>query len=535
MQEHEILHSGCICNAMPRRHFLTTGCAVCATGGLLATLCQNTPTVSANAASQKTNAMRIRIFFALHSPVQEQPDWPNLGFDFRPVISRVVEQLNAACNDIEFIPSMVNGAQATEQILTEDAELDGTDHAIQGYFVMQLNCWNQCVQSCVATQKPVLYVDFQFAGSGGFLVYTAGLLRAEAKNFGFIGSSKFEDVILAAQCFKTITAPNEFAEAVAKVRKERTPLFKLAVKEDPVDCLPIPELLEKIRGLKLIAIGGMMGGNLVESTKSELGIDVLAMDYQEINALWEKADRNEAAEIVQKWKSPNTVISDDVSDETLERSARMAIAMRQMLEKYGAQGITMNCLGGFYGKQIQAYPCLGFHEILNTGKVGACECDIRSSITMLVMSALTQGRPGYISDPIIDTAKNQIVYAHCVSSNKVFGPNGPSNPMEILTHSEDRAGASVRSIVPVNGMLTTTVEFSPDRKELLFHQAIAVENDPDDRACRTKIGAVPLGNIEKLYTQWDHYGWHRVTYYGDLKAEVFAIADALGWTVCEEA
>jgi hypothetical protein len=72
-------------------------------------------------------------------------------------------------------------------------------------------------------------------------------------------------------------------------------------------------------------------------------------------------------------------------------------------------------------------------------------------------------------------------------------------------------------------------------KEILFHQGKAVANDPDDRACRTKLGAEPVGDIEKLFTMWDQWGWHRVTAYGDLKKPVFALADAMGWKVIEEA
>ena len=53
--------------------------------------------------------------------------------------------------------------------------------------------------------------------------------------------------------------------------------------------------------------------------------------------------------------------------------------------------------------------------------------------------------------------------------------------------------------------------------------------------CRTKLAAVPVGNFEKLFTEWGKWGWHRVTYYGDLKKPVFALADTLGWKVVEEA
>ena len=212
----------------------------------------------------------------------------------------------------------------------------------------------------------------------------------------------------------------------------------------------------------------------------------------------------------------------------------MYLAERALLRKYRANAITINCLGGFYGGHIHAYPCLGFHQLLNEGLVGGCEGDVRSAATMLALTTLTNGRPGYISDPVIDTTRRQIIYAHCVASNKPFGPMGKPNPFSILTHSEDRQGASVRSFLPT-GWLTTTVQFDQARKELLLHQARTVANDPDDRACRTKLCAEPVGDLEKLFTQWDQWGWHRVTCYGDLKKPLTALADLLGYKVVLEA
>ena len=212
----------------------------------------------------------------------------------------------------------------------------------------------------------------------------------------------------------------------------------------------------------------------------------------------------------------------------------MYLGMKAVLAKHQANAIAVNCLGGFYGGHIHAYPCLGFHQLNNEGLVGACECDIRSTATMLMIGALTNGRPSFISDPVIDTSKRQIIYAHCVAPNKMFGPDGPANPFAILTHSEDRQGASVRSILPL-GYMTTTLEIRQPQKQILMHLGKAVENDPDDRACRTKLAAEPVGDIEKLFGMWDQWGWHRVTCYGDIKEPVYALADAIGWKVIEEA
>jgi hypothetical protein len=212
----------------------------------------------------------------------------------------------------------------------------------------------------------------------------------------------------------------------------------------------------------------------------------------------------------------------------------MYLAEKAVMKNHSANAITINCLGGFYGGHIHAYPCLGFHQLLSEGLIGGCECDTRSTATMVAVTTLTEGRPGYISDPVIDTAKRQIIYAHCVAHNRAFGPKGESNPFEILTHSEDRQGASVRSLLPV-GYMTTSLEFDQTKKEVLMHRAKTVANDPDDRACRTKLCAEPVGDTEKLFTEWDQWGWHRVTFYGDLKEGVYSLADALGWKVVEEA
>ena len=179
---------------------------------------------------------------------------------------------------------------------------------------------------------------------------------------------------------------------------------------------------------------------------------------------------------------------------------------------------------------MAAYPCLGFFQLNNDGLVGACEADLESATTMLLMTYLT-ARPGYISDPVIDTSKNQIIYAHCVAPNKVYGPEGPDNPYDIRDHSEDRKGAAVQSLMPL-GEMTTSLKLVPWEKKVVLHQAKTVENIHEDRACRTKLAAEPP-DARKLMKNWK-YGWHRVTVYGDWKVRVETAAALLGFEVEEE-
>ena len=517
--------------SISRRKFLG-GCAACAgAAGLIGapSWLKATSSMGRQGIAKILNEkLKIRILYALHAPKQDRPDWPNIGFDFVPVMEAANAELLCNFPGWTFIPTLVTGPEQARRILEEDKAAP-----VDGYIVYQMNCWNEVAQTMATSGKPVLYADFQYAGSGGFLVYSAAFLHANVRNVGFVASSYFTDMLEAVCCFADARAAGpgfDFEAAVARIRRTRTPgLGNLACKTDALELLSPAETVLRMKASKILAVRDDKGG----SASILMGIPVIQVPFAEVNEAWAAADKDEARTVAGRW-AKNAARVEGVSREELVNSAAMYLGQKAVLKKYGANAITINCLGGFYGGHIHAFPCLAFHELLNEGLVGACECDVPSTAAMVAFGAMTQGRPGYISDPVIDTSERHIIYTHCVASNRVFGPGGQTNPYEILTHSEDRQGASMRSILPV-GYMTTTVEVSEDRHEILVHRAKAVDNDPDDRACRTKLVAEPIGDIEKLFTMWDTWGWHRVTFYGDLKDQVYALADELGWKVVEEA
>jgi hypothetical protein len=167
---------------MNRRNFLTRASA--ATVGALGALA--VPTwLNAAAPKEKT---RIRIIYSLHGEQQAGPDWPNKGFDFRPVMDRINQTLADKCKEFEFVTSLATGEEQAKKLVEQDKVAGNVD----GYLVYQMNCWNRVVQTVAASGKPVLYADFQYGGSGGFLVYNAAFLRSQAPNVGFVASSKIK-------------------------------------------------------------------------------------------------------------------------------------------------------------------------------------------------------------------------------------------------------------------------------------------------------------------------------------------------------
>ena len=515
---------GCAGCPMHRRKFLAAGSAAACACSIGFSFGAKTARAEQGAAEKKK---RIRVIYSLHDPVQPVPDWPNIGFDFRPVMQKANAKLAAAFPSIEFLPVMAKGPEEAKAIVEKDKA-----EKIDGYIVFQLNCWNQVIQTVVPTGKPTLYVDYLFAGSGGFLTYTSRFLAKNAKNFGFISSSNFDDVLRAVRCFNTCDDPNSFADMVTAVRKSCTPEESgAACKVDEVETLSPEQWKKKLAKSKILAFQNNKpaDGNI----KDYAGVPLIYLPFSELNEAWKVADKDQAKDIAAKWTKGAQKI-ENVSQAEVENSAAMYLGQKALLKKYEADAITISCLGGFYGGHIHAYPCLGFHELCNEGLVGGCECDVQSTATMVAWKTLTGGRTGFISDPVLDLSTREIIYAHCVASNHAFGPDGPTNPYQILTHSEDRMGAAVRSLYP-EGYMTTTIKLDHRTKEILLHQARTTGNSLEDKACRTKLKGEVIGDFEKMFTQWGRFGWHRVTVYGDLKDQVYGMADILGWKVVKEA
>jgi len=437
---------------------------------------------------------RIRLVFSHHREDaqgrQSEQGWPFLGYDLEKTRKEVLQKLRAGCPDCEFLPSVAYSVADAQKILDSDKS-----QPVDGYLAYMLGGWAQAGQTFAAAGKPTVYVGDLYGASGEILVAIAEAKRKGLKSFG-VTSSRFEDVVQAVRCF---------------------------------------ECLKRLRSSVILDVGAAPG-DLGKAIQDIFGTKVLPISFDEIEQAYSKADRAQARQWADKWTREAQKVAEPPQQE-IEKSAAMYVAMRGLMAQHQAQAITINCLGGFYSGKMEAYPCLGYFQLNNDGSVGACEADLQSTITMLLMSYLV-GKPGYISDPIIDTATKQVIYLHCVAPNKVFGPSGPANPYEIRSHAEDRKGASVRSLMPA-GHVVTTIELAPTRKQVILHQAKTTGNvdDPGQypKSCRTKLAAEVMGDVDKLLSQWDLWGWHRVTFYGDHKRSVQQIAALLGLQVIEEA
>ncbi|MBM4154755.1 MAG: hypothetical protein FJ221_06960 [Lentisphaerae bacterium] len=496
-----------------RRQFISrcAACAGCAAGAMLA---------GASGARAEAPAAKAKVRLVFCETKNDHPIWPNIGYDFDARRARILDVLAKGCPGVEFVQArlMDNPAEAAE-VLKGDAEVGGYLVCLQG-----LGWRNDVVKLC-GTGKPTLVVDNLFGGSGLFLTRMPQFMGA-GRPVDWVSSSRDEDLAASARHFAMLRdgkSPAEIAAAFRATRRGATPaVADWTCAADPVPAPDLGKALEELKKTKLLIVGGRKGRDpFFKATAEVTGVEFVGVPFEEMSAACAAADAGAARAFAERWAAGAKKVVEP-SPEDLRGAGTMYVAMKALLERHGARGISVNCLGGFYGGHLTAYPCLGFSQLNDDGFVGGCEADALSALTMAVMGAVT-GRPGYISDPVIDTSKSAIVYAHCVAMTKPFGPGGPASPYFIRSHSEDRKGACVQSILPV-GHMTTTLEISPQAKQVLVHRAKTIGNNDSDLACRTKLEAQVKGSLEKLTEEW-RPGWHRVTFYGDLSPHVDALCD----------
>ncbi|MBO7654904.1 MAG: hypothetical protein J6U40_08270 [Kiritimatiellae bacterium] len=528
-----------VCAGCGRRDFIYGLLAVAATGyaaspelkDFFAALPAPTP---AHAIPDKAGAVKVRLVFSIWDEVQVKKTWPNVGFDFRPVMKNITDALNAGVPGVAFLPGMAFDAKGAAAILAED----GKAGDVKGYLVIQMNSWPNALAGIVQAGKPTLFCSFPYSGIGGWDVQNAAMIRKGQPNYAFMSSLDFNDTIGAAKAFETLKSGTgeDFVKAATDYRLAHTPAETgIAAVEGPLACLSPEETLAAVKGKKILSVEGC-AANVKAKILKDFGIIVEDVKFDELNAAWEKVPDAFAQAKVDEWKRTARKIA-GVSDATLFGCAKQFYGMREVLKAHDAVAISVDCLGGCYTGKLHAYPCLGFMELQDLGLFGTCENDIRSTVAMVVFGAMTKGRMGYISDPAIDSSRRAMIFAHCVATRKFLGPDGPAAPFEIETHSEDRQGASVRSIAP-KGYPVTTVQFhffgDGGKGCALVQTGRLFGNDPDDRACRTKMVVEVTGDFERSYKLWDLWGWHRVTFLGDFKKDVEALAGKIGYRVIYE-
>lgn len=423
------------------------------------------------------NKMKTKIRVVFTGLKNDVPAWPYINYDVEKRAEKVMPVLRDALPEVEFSPVVYYSKEDAEAGFRKDEK-----GRYDGWLVYVACIWTGIPQFYAQNVHPVVIADELFSGSGEF-VRTRSLIESKQLPVATVSSSDFSDIVNTVRLL----------DVMAKLRKTKV----LIISNDVNAWGATPDK--------------------VKAAKDVFGVEVIRKSGDELHAVYETISEEDAAPVREQWMQDATCIVEPDGEE-IQRSAKMYLALRKMIDETRADAVSTDCLGLFQAGSVIAYPCLSFFQLNNDGKTGVCEGDLRATISQLLFRYLCN-KPAYISDPVFDEAAGQITYAHCVSTNRPFGKKQPACPYIIRSHAEDRKGASVQTLLPL-GKTVTTIAVSPVDKAIAIHTAKTVANNKQEEGCRTKL--VAAVDVERVLTNYheEYFGWHQVTCYGNYRKEI---------------
>ena len=277
--------------------------------------------------------------------------------------------------------------------------------------------------------------------------------------------------------------------------------------------------------------------------KAKFGTEVIAVPVEELVEIHRTIPDNIAiAEAEEYWISQAKEIREPSREEII-KSCKTYFALKQLMERHRAIAITMQCLGTG-PTHIIGYPCLAFSRILDGGGIGACEVDMDSTLTMMLMLYST-GLPGFLMNTVMEHSTNSAIHTHCVATTKMAGFDTERLPFTIRTHTETLAGAAVRVLMSRDiGQEITRAKLANLETILASTGVLRGDFEFGDRGCRTRvITDVTSSTSRELFDKWggNVLGYdigavllHRVMFYGDHLVNFRDIAQLMGLKVMIE-
>ena len=435
--------------------------------------------------------MSYRVKIAIQYMPAGQPCWPYIDFDYEKEFGRIYPILREANPDAQLDVSWYTARAQAEADWEEDKR------TYDGVLVLMMTNWEGVDEFYLEKSKegfPVIVADVPFCGSGSILIGTAVIVREQ----------NLPVPVIATRDYRRI------AEAIR--------LFGV---------------LARMKAARILVVNNNPNLAVQKAAEERWGVTFINRTSADLMKLFGEVDLAQARATADRWEKEAVGILETTDADVLE-SAQLYHAIMAMKEETRADALTIDCLqlsySGAYDKSRHMYPCLSFYQMGNDGEIGICEADVNSTISAMLTLYLT-GRPGYVSDPVLDTCASQITYAHCVACRKVFGAHDPRTCQYYLrSHAEDNKGASVQIVFP-SGEDLTNINIDHVAGKACIHSSRSEGNAFIEGGCRSKL--VAHAEARNLLENWMPM-WHRVTVFGDYRDAFLALFRMKGLKVLEE-
>jgi L-fucose isomerase-like protein len=247
-----------------------------------------------------------------------------------------------------------------------------------------------------------------------------------------------------------------------------------------------------------------------ETVLDRLGTKVRAVPRDTFNIAFDKQTESEEARDFAsdlRWHAKKIV--EPNKKDTLN-CARAYITAKRLMAEYKANALSMDCLGMVQAKLVPTPPCGAWCMLMDQGITAGCEADLFGAMSLMMVSYLLD-RPGFINDPVPETARNLLIVAHCTSGTKLNGFEKSAAPYILRNHSESALGVSLQVLWPKDQPATLVRFTSPNEMIIDTATVVGNVNTPPAGGCRTSV-ELRMDNVEDCR---DVRGFHQVVALGN--------------------
>jgi L-fucose isomerase-like protein len=291
--------------------------------------------------------------------------------------------------------------------------------------------------------------------------------------------------------------------------------------------VPIFGAIHHLRRSKMLIVGRNRE-KLAAGYTERYGTAAKFFDYPDLKAAFDAADARKAEQAAAEFTRAALRVVEPKPQE-IRDALRFYLGVLDLLKREKANAITVDCFGGILAGKMPAYPCVAWSKLNDVGMYGVCEGDVQSTMTQMLVTSYS-GMPGFVTDPVFDLSRNEVIHAHCVAATKMKGIHGPSYPYILRDHLETAEGAVMQVLMPSNETITMARFVGADKFLVSTGEVTGVPDS--DRGCRTQI-RTRVADAEKMLQGYGN-GLHRVIFYGDHVRAIERMGRLMGFQVIRE-
>lgn len=305
------------------------------------------------------------------------------------------------------------------------------------------------------------------------------------------------------------------------VLRKRHPRALLALNRQELSRkLRLLDAYQSLKGAKLLLIGESEPWVISVSRNLEdyrrLGIEIEQIEQSEVAERYRNTTEAEGKPYYDKY-SGGAAACVEPTQEDLMNASRMTAALVKTLEEHHADGMAIAC---FNLLSLGTTSCLGVSYINDcTDRIAACEGDLDSAVTMLMLKRLTDTKP-WMANPGLHPM-GIVNFSHCTAPLAVDGRH--ACPYTLRSHHESGIGASLQVEMP-NGVRLTACRISGVWGTFTA-QCATGEQGPREECCRTQMYV--------RFDDFDRYvktalGCHQVFCFEDVREDFVTLAKWMG-------